>query len=306
MKRILVTGASGFIGNHCVPLLLPGEWEVHAVYMHSSRVTSSGVHWHRADLLDPKQLQELMANVQPSHLLHLAWDVTPGIYWESTDNLRWLQASIELLRLFHQHHGRRVVMVGTCAEYDWRSGICKENITALLPGSLYAACKHSLQTVLAAFAGQNGISAVWGRIFFLYGPHERGSERLVPSVIRSLVQGKEARCSNGRQRRDFLYVKDVAAALVSLLNSDTCGPINICSGEGVAVKEIVSKIADRIGRPDLIRFGTIPLASSEPDLIVGDVGRLSREVGWSPQFTLEEGLDETICWWKEQMLTVHS
>jgi nucleoside-diphosphate-sugar epimerase len=265
---------------------------------------TAGLHWHQADLLNPNETKELMLRLHPTHLLHLAWNVALGDYWQSEQNLLWLQASLELLRLFAHSGGRRVVVAGTCAEYDWREGTCKEGATALAPSSLYGTCKHSLHLVGSTFARQNELSLAWGRIFFLFGPHER-TNRLVPSVIRSLLAGEIANCSHGQQMRDFLFVADVAEAFVALLNSDVCGPVNIASGQAVAVKDLVLAIANELHRAGLIRLGTVPTAEGDPPLIVGDVTRLSMEVGWVPRYTLRNGLELTIRWWGEHLRNVN-
>ena len=194
MKRVLVTGATGFIGRHCLPLLSEGGYEVYAVSSKEPKENQSGVHWHQVDLLDIGFAAQLIATVRPTHLLHFAWYAVPGEYWSSLENFHWVQASLGLLQAFEKAGGRRVVMAGTCAEYDWTYGYCSEQRTPLLPSGAYGACKHSMQIMLDGFARQTRISAAWGRIFFLYGPHEH-PHRLVSSVICSALKREPIRCS---------------------------------------------------------------------------------------------------------------
>jgi len=156
-----------------------------------------------------------------------------------------------------------------------------------------------------AFAKQTGISAAWGRIFWLYGPHER-EERLVASLIQSLLRGSSAACSHGNQIRDFLFVQDVADAFASLVESKTVGPVNIGSGIPVAVKDIIHKIGVKTGRGDLIQMGVLPVRANDPARLVADVTILRQEVGWAPKYDLDEGLDETIKWWKHQSVEARS
>jgi nucleoside-diphosphate-sugar epimerase len=303
MKRVLLTGATGFIGRHSLPRLLERGFEVHAVSSGAARdedETPPGLHWHRADLLAGDSIPGLLADVGPTHLLHFAWDVTPGKFWSSTDNLRWVQASLHLLQSFARAGGRRVVMAGTCAEYDWRDGYCSETKTPLAPRSLYGACKHSLQLMGSALAGQLGLSMAWGRIFFLYGPHEP-PQKLVSHVIRGLLKGERVACTEGRQLRDFLYVEDVAAAFVALLDGEIKGPVNIASGKPIAVREVISRIAEHLGGTDLVAFGELPASADEPPLLVGETARLREEVGYRPRFGLDEGLARTIDWWKNNL-----
>jgi len=304
MNRILLTGATGFLGRHCLQVLSAQGDEVHAVSSKVPAETASGAEWHEADLLDPRQAVELIASVRPTHLLHLAWYVVPGKYWNSLENFRWVQASLTLLEAFYVNGGQRIVMAGTCAEYDWKYGYCSEQITPVSPSTMYGVCKNSLQKMLTAFSRETGLSSAWGRIFYLYGPHEH-SDRLVPSVIRSVEQGKRVPCTHGNQVRDFLYVKDVADAFVTLLGSQVTGPVNIASGRPVFLKDVIYKIARRMGRDDLIELGAIPTPANDPNFLVADVKRLSDEVGWQPQYDLNSGLENTLSWWREQFKTDH-
>ena len=299
MKKVLITGATGFIGRQALPLLLAEQYDVHAAAIDAPEQNTDGITWHRVNLLDTEQVNTLMAEVRPSHLLHYSWYAVPGKYWTSPENVRWVQGSLALLQAFAANGGQRIVMAGTCAEYDWRYGFCSENVTPLAPATLYGTCKHAVQMTLRAFAAQTGLSAAWGRIFFLYGPGEHPN-RLVASVIRSLIQGEVARCSHGAQVRDFLHVQDVAGAFVKLLGTDVTGAVNIASGQPVSLRDIIYHIADQCSRLDLIQLGAIATPPDEPPLLVADTRRLREEVGWRPHYDLHNGLAHTIEWWKQQ------
>src|SRR6267143_4821300 len=119
MKRILLTGATGFIGRQCVPLLVARGYQVHAVSSKPIKDNRDSVRWHQADLFDPLAVKALIGSTKPTHLLHLAWCTEPGKYWNSLENLQWVQASLGLLQEFVDNDGQRVVVAGTCAEYDW-------------------------------------------------------------------------------------------------------------------------------------------------------------------------------------------
>ena len=300
MNRVLITGATGFIGRHCLPLLSERGYEVHAVSYKRPGKDFPECKWHRVDLLDTRAVWDLVDGVQPSHLLHLAWFVTPGKYLNSIENFRWVQSSLDLLGAFAKKGGQRVVVAGTCLEYDWKYEHCSELDTPLSPRNVYGACKRSLQIMLEAFARESSLSWAWGRIFFVYGPHEH-PDRLVASMIRSVLKDSPAVCSNGKQIRDFLYVKDVASAFVSLLGSDFQGTVNIGSGIPVSLKEVVCRIGEKLDRLDLIRIGEGSSSPLDPDILFADVKRLNKEVGWMAKFDIDNGLDQSIEWWKERL-----
>jgi len=304
MNKLLVTGATGFIGKSVFRFLPETLYEIHGVT--SRRIADiepsvdNQIIWHEADLLNDKSVSALIQRVQPTHLLHLAWDVTPGLYWNAPSNLQWVQSSLHLVQEFAEQGGKRAVMAGTCTEYDWSQGqYCVEGQTPCVPHTLYGCSKFALQTLLSKYAEKIGLSAAWGRIFFLYGPGEYEA-RLVPSVIRSLLQGQIARCSHGRQIRDFLHVEDVAYAFASLVDSDVEGPVNIASGRPIALSEMIYAIAEKLGRNDLVHLGAIEASPDEPPLLVADTRKLNQQVGWQPQYALDQGLEHTIDWWRQQ------
>ncbi|MCL5038060.1 MAG: NAD(P)-dependent oxidoreductase [Chloroflexi bacterium] len=305
MKKVVVTGAGGFIGRQSLGLLLDRGFIVHAVDIQPPVMKKQNLFWHSVDLHKPDEVEKFFKDVKPEYLLHFAWYAVPGKYWTSLENFRWVQSSIEILRRFHESGGRRAVFSGTCAEYDWNFGTCREYETPRNPVTVYGTCKHALQIMVDAYSKETGLSTAWGRVFFLYGPYEYPS-RLIAFVIRSLLKGEAACCTHGGQQRDFLFVKDVAGAFVSLLESDVRGAVNISSGEPVALKDVLLKIGDKTGRPELINLGAIPPGSGEPDFLIGDNTRLRNEVGWSPEYGLDTGLEETVRWWKNEMSGAYS
>jgi nucleoside-diphosphate-sugar epimerase len=297
MKRVLVTGASGFVGRHALAPLAARGYEVHAVTSRPREPAADAVRWHRADLLDAQQSARVMSEARPTHLLHFAWYAEPGKFWRSPENFRWLEASIALLRHFRDQGGRRVVMAGTCAEYDWNYGLCSEQLTPRRPSTPYGVCKNALHETLEAFCAVEGLSGAWGRIFFLYGPQEHPA-RLVAYVIGALAGGGVAECTHGNQIRDFLHVEDVASAFVALLDSGVEGAVNIASGHPVALRDVVLAAASRLDARDRVRFGAIPAPEGEAPFVVADVRRLAREVGWRPRYDLESGISETVAQWQ--------
>ncbi len=299
MSRVLVTGARGFIGRQALGPLLAAGHEVHAVGRGGApEWAPADVRWHAADLLaDPGAA---VAAARPEVLVHLAWYAEHGRFWTSTENLLWAAATLELVRAFATAGGRRVVGAGTCAEYEWgRPGPCVEGVTPLRPATLYGTAKDATRAVLEAGAPELGIEVAWGRVFFLYGPHE-DERRLVASVAKALVEGRPAPTGDGAQVRDLLHVADVAGAFAALAGSSVTGAVNVGSGEGRPLRDVVAAIGAAAGRPHLLDVGALPPRPGDPDELVADVGRLRDEVGFTPSMSLEEGIAETVAWWRDQ------
>ena len=298
MKKVLVTGATGFIGRHSLQPLLARNFEVHAVSSRPATAMTPGVAHHVCDLFDAAATARLVSELRPTHLLHFAWFAEHGSFWTSEENLRWIEASLALARAFRKHGGSRLVATGTCAEYDWTVSDLAESSPAV-PATLYGASKHALQIALSAWGKQFGVSVAWGRVFFMYGPHEQPG-RLVASVIRAALERREAKCSEGTQIRDFQHVSDTAGSMVALLDSPVEGVVNIASGRPVAIKDVVLAIADRLDARQLVRLGALPIAPNDPPALRASITRLRDEVGWQDRLDLGAGLDDAIGWWRTQ------
>jgi nucleoside-diphosphate-sugar epimerase len=296
--RVLLTGARGFVGRHALARLAADErWEVHAITSGtppSAPAAARGVRWHQLDLLDAAAAEVAVAAIRPTHLLHMAWYTEHGKFWNADVNTTWLDASERLVQAFAAAGGSRAVLAGTMAEYEWGHELCSEKSTPTVPASLYGRSKLELARRAAHIAAEDGVSLAEGRIFLTFGPDE-DERRFVPHVLRSLLAGRKAGLSHGRQIRDFLYAPEAAGAFVALLGSRVEGPVNVASGRPTTLREAALLAADLIGAPhELLDFGAVAAAPSDPPALVADVTRLTQEVGWRPLRTLADGLRETI------------
>jgi nucleoside-diphosphate-sugar epimerase len=285
---VLLTGATGFIGSHCLSRLLRERCVVHAVSLRPRSRTHDRVTWHAEDLRVPKAARQLIDQVRPTHLLNSAWIATPGRFWSDPENLDWLQSGLALLREFGEAGGVRFVGVGTCAEYDPKASRCAEDETPIRPRTLYGKAKAAMAAALEAFSANYRFSAAWGRIFQPYGPGD-APQRLIPTVIERLLAGRPVDLSEGKQERDFIYAADVADLLVRLLAGGEEGTFNVGTGYGTRIRSVAERIADRLGGRGLLRFGTIA-SDAEPERLVADMSKVTLRLGWSAPTSLEAGL----------------
>lgn len=301
-RRIIVTGASGFVGWHVLAPLVARGYEVHAVVRRPRRDEPgpAAVTWHEADLLDGDARSALLDAIAPSHLLHAAWSLEPGKYADSPTNLDWVAASIDLARRFQSGGGRRVVTVGTCFEYEHGLRPVLDEGAPRQPSTVYGAAKQSLSIAMEALGRATGLSSAWARLFYLYGPLE-DRRRLVGDIASSLLEGRPVATSEGRVRRDYMFVADAGDALAALLDSDVTGPVNVATGTAPPVRELVELVASAIGRVELVQFGARPTAPTDPAEIRADVTRLRDEVGWSAVTPREAGVARTVDWWRAQL-----
>jgi nucleoside-diphosphate-sugar epimerase len=280
LSRVLVTGARGFVGRLAVEALQRRGFEVHAAGR------------READLLETSGASRLVRSAGASHLLHLAWTTEHGRYWEDPANRDWVAATARLIEAFVQAGGERVVLAGSCAQYDWSAGgPFSEGETPRRPATLYGRAKQEASELVP----ETGATAM---LFFPYGPHEP-PKRLVPSVARSILAGEEARTTAGTQVRDFIHVADCGAALAALLESEVAGDVNVGSGEGTAVAEVARTVARLAGREELLGIGALPDGGDETR-VVASTERLRDEVGFVSSFTLEEGLRDAVEWWRQR------
>jgi nucleoside-diphosphate-sugar epimerase len=294
--RILVTGASGYIGRQVLRWYADKGLDVHAT-ARTPPCTSGGVTWIAADLLDAAERRHLIEAARPTHLLHLAWTTAHGVYWTSPQNIDWLAATLDLARVFGEAGGRRLAGAGTCMEHTIGAGGALGDGPAPERRPLYSVTKYACRMVLDQLAHDLGLGFAWARVFFSYGEHEHPA-RLVPSVINNLLAGKAADCTSGTQLRDFMHVRDVGAALAALLVSECEGSVDLGTGDGVRIADVVRLVGVLMNKPHLIRLGALPIRPGEPGEMLADGARLRDEVGFVPRYSLEQGLREAIAWWE--------
>ena len=290
--RVLLTGASGYLGQHVLARLRARGCEI-VVLGRRRPEGAQDLPWIEADLLDSGDLTGALRQARASHLLHLAWYAEYGKFWTSPLNLRWVDASLRLLQAFTEQGGKHVVMTGSCAEYDWGGdGRFHEDRTPLNPATLYGTAKDATRRLAQAWCREQDVTLVWGHVFFPFGPGE-ARLRMLPSLI-EVFRGRAAPFGvNAEAWRGMLPVHDAAEAFVHLLGQGCEGRYNICSGQAVQVGEVVRTLARLCGADPAPVLSLATVRPGDPARLVGDNNRLL-STGWRPVQTLEQGLQAMV------------
>ncbi|AMA56754.1 NAD-dependent epimerase/dehydratase family protein [Bradyrhizobium sp. CCGE-LA001] len=294
MKRVLVTGASGFLGRALLPVLADRGFEVHGV-ARSAQPSTAGMKWLAADLLTEAGRVQVLSASRPTHLVHLAWEARPGRYRDDPVNRLWAEASIDLLARARACDTSRILGIGSCLEYGPQNGLCDELASECRPTTLYGQAK------LSAAEAYIAAGAAWGRVFFPFGPREPEA-RLIPSLIRHLRAGQNFDCSHGRQLRDFVYVEDLAQMIAAVLDSDLTRAVNLGSGEPRSLRSVVEHVADRLRARHLVRFGAIDATGVDAEPIIAtDIRRLREVAAGVPMIGFEAGAGRALAWWIDRL-----
>lgn len=276
MKKILLTGATGFVGRQVMQTLLDESVELTAVVRKGKEdqipKNSSISKIITTEDLFSESIEwwtEACKNIDT--IIHVAWYTEPGKYLQSPKNLDCLTGTINMAKGAVKAGVKRFVGVGTCFEYDLTLGVLSKD-SPLKPTTPYASSKVATFVTLSEWLPLESVEFAWCRLFYLYGEGE-DDRRLVPYLHKQLKEGNVAELSSGKQVRDFMDVKKAAKKIVIVSLSDKTGAVNICSGEPVTVRGLAEKIAEEYGRKDLLKFG------ARPDNLVDPICVICKEPG---------------------------
>ncbi|MEM7189946.1 MAG: NAD(P)-dependent oxidoreductase [Pseudomonadota bacterium] len=273
--RILVTGQRGFVGRH-VCSALNERPDINVI------TTQPG----QFDILDRNGRAGLIDFARADMLIHLAWYTEHGKFWGADVNADWQAASSDLFSRFYDAGGRRVVGIGSCAEYDWQTGAdrFRENAPTA-PHTAYGAAKVRTSEALSELSSDHA----WGRVFFTYGNGEPIT-KLIPAALSAARHQEPMGIGPAATTRDFMDVRDLGAAIAALALSGAQGAVNVATGTATKFSDLAATIEKIGGSNNIILPDSRELSPGEPASIVADTSRLKSEIGFEPKIGLEAGL----------------
>lgn len=295
-RRVLLTGATGFVGRHLAGQALAAGVELHVL----TRSTAlPGAVAHHADLTDAAGVRAAMRSARPHVLIHAA---APGVGFGSMPLGQMLAVTAGGTEALYAAAAElpqppQVIHLGSGFEYTPADHPVDEGASIVPSGGLYGAAKAAGAAVAGAYAGRLTMTLL--RPFHIYGPGE-ASRRLGPSVIAETLAGRPVELTGGEQVRDFLHVDDCARAIWLAADSGQgFRVLNLGSGERRPLRDYIAAIGRALAaaghEPDL-RFGAVPYRPGEPMVSVPDLSRLRATLDWRAAVPLEDGTADYVAW----------
>ncbi len=308
LKRIFITGATGFIGSHLARRLIQEGYDVAVMKRATSdcsriRDLADSITTCDVDLRNSGEVTESVAEYNPDAILHLVTyyvvEHTPheiGVMLDTN-----VKGTVNLLEAAKESGITAFINTSTCAVYEDIGRKLAENDN-IRPQNLYALSKLLAEEACSFYADNYGVNTVTLRLFPPYGPADN-ERRLIPYVTRCLLNGESPNLTTGKQKWDFVYVDDIVDAFLAALRAFPTQQaheiFNIGTGNAVSIFDVVTKIKEITGADTELKWGAVPHRKNEVWLNSAEGKKSSEILGWQAKTNIDAGLAETISWFRK-------
>lgn len=313
-KKILVTGADGFIGSHLTELLVEQGYDVRAFVYYNS-FNSWGwldsfpeskikrVEVFPGDIRDPHGVERAMKGCDV--VFHLAALIAIPFSYHSPDSYveTNIGGTLNVLQSARKRDVKKVIITSTSETYGTACYVPIDEKHPMQAQSPYSATKIAADRLAESFYRSFELPVVIARPFNTYGPRQ-SARAIIPTIITQLLSGaKEIRLGNLGPTRDFNYVKDVCCAFLEIAGSrKTIGEeLNISTGIEISIEKLARVLADKLNRrvKIIVEEKRKRPKSSEVERLLGCNKKIMALTNWQPKYNLDKGLEETISWFKK-------
>jgi len=307
-KKLLITGAGGFIGSFLTKTLINYDCEINILIRNSTnkwRIVDilDNVNVFYVDLDDYEKLKKIIKQISPDVVFHLA---VYGIYRGQNDFVKIIQTNflntVNFLQILNDLPIELFVNMGTCSEYGTYEKKISENFL-LKPFDFYGASKAAISIFCETFYRKYGFPVVNLRIFPPYGYFDE-KHRFIPWVILNCLKNDEVTTTFGEQKRDYIFIEDVIDGILSCVNHKDRilgETFNIGTGKEYSLKELAYMIKKLTKSNSSLNFGALPYRENEMFHCCADISKIKKKIKWKPKYTIEEGLKKTVLWFKENI-----
>jgi nucleoside-diphosphate-sugar epimerase len=288
-KKILLTGASGFIGEHVYSALFALGAQVYGV-SRKKQEKNEKIMWSQADLSKQEDVERVVSLVKPDIIIHLAGEVTGSrdmsVVRPTFKNIA--TSALNLLEIVTQKNIKRLILVGSMEESVGGNE---------MPGSPYSAAKMTASLYAKLFYTLYKTPVVTLRLFMVYGPNQKDASKIIPYTINSILDSKSLSFSSGRRKVDWIYIDDVVRAIVASVSANGIEGKTIDIGTGVytSIRDVIKTVASKMKYNENLGFGKLPDRIFEKET-KANINLAEMYLRWKAQIVISVGLEKTIKW----------
>ena len=296
--KVFITGGTGFIGRYVLKHLEKEGYNILLLTRASKENISSIIKSKKVDIVsgdlsDINKWKNKLIQFKPDTTIHLAWEGIPD--YGVNKSIKNLKYGLNLFEELAEIGCKKIICTGSCWEYGQNQGKISEDFP-VKSSNAFTTAKNALHLLGREIAIENNMQFIWTRLFYVYGPGQRGNS-LIPYIIKCVKEGKKPKIKTPSARNDFIYVEDVAEAIVTILKKCNQSTVyNIGSGYSTSIQEIVREVCNCYN----IEYIQKNKQWTEDQTINfwADISKIKKKIGWEPKVNIVEGVKNTVSYYK--------